>query len=84
MVFSGTAAVYGRGRAVVTATGMQTEMGKIAGLLVNTTTRPRRSNRNWIGPANGWAFMVLVIAVVMVITILLVEDVRGPRRSSRC
>ena len=33
MVFSGTAATYGRGRAVVTATGMQTEMGAIAGLL---------------------------------------------------
>ncbi len=27
MVFSGTAATYGRGQAVVTATGMQTEMG---------------------------------------------------------
>lgn len=32
-VFSGTAATTGRGRAVVTATGMQTEMGRIAGLL---------------------------------------------------
>ena len=38
MVFSGTAATYGRGRAVVTATGMQTEMGKIAGLLHQTRT----------------------------------------------
>ena len=33
MVFSGTAATYGRGRAVVVATGMQTEMGRIAGML---------------------------------------------------
>ena len=33
MVFSGTVAVYGHGRAVVTATGMQTEMGRIAGML---------------------------------------------------
>ena len=33
MLFAGTVATYGRGRAVVVATGMQTEVGKIAGLL---------------------------------------------------
>jgi len=36
MVFTGTAATYGHGRAIVTTTGMRTEMGRIAGLLRRT------------------------------------------------
>lgn len=39
MVFSGSFVTYGRGRFLVTATGMNTEMGKIALLLKNTEER---------------------------------------------
>ena len=39
MVFSGCFVTYGRGRFLVTATGMNTEMGKIAMLLKNTEER---------------------------------------------
>jgi Ca2+-transporting ATPase len=77
MVFSGTAATYGRGRAIVTATGMRTEMGRIAGLMKETRDEatPLQRELNRTGKLLG--IIVIVIAVVMIATIILVEDVRG-------
>ena len=77
MIFSGTAVTYGRGRAVVTATGMQTQMGRIAGMLhaAPTETTPLQKELDRVGTLLG--IIVVVIAVVMIATILLVEDVRG-------
>jgi Ca2+-transporting ATPase len=76
MAFSGTAATYGRGRAVVTATGMQTEMGKIAGLLRRTENEatPLQHDLSRTGKALG--VLVIAIAVVMVLTIIIIEGVR--------
>jgi P-type Ca2+ transporter type 2C len=76
MVFSGTAASYGRGRAVVTATGAQTELGKIAGLLRQTEeeTTPLQKELDRTGRLLG--IVVLGIAAVVVTTIILVEGVR--------
>lgn len=77
MVFSGTAASYGRGRAVVTTTGMRTQMGHIAGMLedVSRETTPLQQELAHVGKLLG--IIVVVIAVVMIATILLVEEVHG-------
>ena len=84
MVFSGTAATYGHGKAVVTATGMRTEMGRIAGLLEATPdeTTPLQRELDRTGKMLG--LVVVAIAVVMIVTIVVVEDVRERRRTVRC
>jgi Ca2+-transporting ATPase len=76
MIFSGTTATYGRGNAVVTATGMQTEMGRIAGMLKETPAEitPLQKELDQVGKRLG--LIVVIIAVVMIATIILVEKVR--------
>ncbi|EHK55550.1 cation-translocating P-type ATPase [Allomesorhizobium alhagi] len=78
MVFKGTAVVQGTGRAVITATGMQTEMGAIATMLDATVEQPTPLQREvaLIGRTLGIA--VVVIAVIVVAAVLLVSDIEGP------
>jgi magnesium-transporting ATPase (P-type) len=77
MVFDGTAVVRGRGRAVVTSTGMVTEMGNVARLLGETeeARTPLQREVDRIGKALGVA--VIVIAAIVIATILLTGDVDG-------
>lgn len=77
MVFSGTAATYGHGKAVVTATGMQTEMGRIAGLLKETPDQatPLQQELDRTGRLLGG--VVMALAAIMIVTIIIVEDLHG-------
>jgi len=68
MVFSGTTATYGRGRALVVATGMQTEFGKVAQLLqtVETGKTPLQENLDKVGKSLARvAFIVVAVIVVL-------------------
>jgi Ca2+-transporting ATPase len=76
MIFSATAATYGRGKAVVTATGMQTQMGQIAGMLQETPTETTPLQKELARTGKLLGIIVVVIAVVMIATIILIEDVR--------
>ncbi len=77
MVFSGTAVASGRGRAVVTATGMGTEMGHVARLLGRTEEErtPLQREIDLVGRTLGIA--VVIIAVVVVAAILLTSEIDG-------
>ena len=77
MIFSGTAATYGRGRAVVVATAMQTQMGRIAGMLKEAPAESTPLQKELARVGRLLGIIVVVIAVVMIATIILVEDVRG-------
>lgn len=77
MVFSGTSVVTGHGKALVTTTGMRTEMGHIAGLLnrAEDTPTPLTTEIDRIGKVLGIA--VVAIAVVVVATIALTNNISG-------
>ena len=65
MVFSGTAAVAGRGRAIVTSTGAQTEIGRIAGSLQKTVEKETPLQRELDQVGKWLGIVVILIAIVM-------------------
>jgi magnesium-transporting ATPase (P-type) len=75
MVFNGTAVTRGRGRAVVTATGMATEMGSIARLLGRTAEARTPLQREVERIGRMLAIAVIVIAFIVVTAILLTADI---------
>jgi P-type Ca2+ transporter type 2C len=77
MLFAGTAATYGRGKAAVIATGMETELGHIAGMLEETEQEETPLQRELDRTGKLLGGVVIVIAVIMIATIIVVEDVWG-------
>lgn len=67
MVYMGTTVVYGRATAVVVATGMQTEMGKIADVLAQTQDEVTPLQKKLNSLSKILSFLVLGIAVFIFI-----------------
>jgi magnesium-transporting ATPase (P-type) len=75
MVFGGTAVTRGRGRAVVTATGMASEMGRIARLLGDTEQEPTPLQREVAFVGRLLGLVVVAVTVVVVGAILLTSEI---------
>jgi Ca2+-transporting ATPase len=65
MVFSGTLVAYGRGRAVVTATGLGSEFGRVSGLLetIETPRTPLQANLDHLGRTLATAALIVVAVI---------------------
>lgn len=77
MVFNGTSVTRGRGRALVTATGMATEMGRVAQLLAETEEERSPLQREVARVGRLLGQVVIVIALVVVGAIFATADIRG-------
>ncbi len=75
MLFSGTVATYGRCRAVVVATGMSTEVGRIAGLLETAEKQPTPLQQELDRTGKRLSIIMLAICAVVFATGLLTSPV---------
>lgn len=67
MVYTGTSVTYGRGKAVITATGMSTAFGKLAGLLgeIERERTPLQEKLDQFGRWLGTATLIVVAFVAI-------------------
>ena len=68
MVFTGTEVLQGRAKAVVTTTGMETELGKIAQMLqsVESEETPLQQRMNQLGKVLVTGSLILVVIVIAI------------------
>ncbi|MEO7588811.1 MAG: cation-translocating P-type ATPase [Arachnia sp.] len=75
MVFKGTAVVQGVGHAVVTSTGMDTEVGAIADMLDRTESAPSPLQKEVAVVSRTLGMAVIAIAVVVMVALVLINGV---------
>ena len=65
MLFSSSLITYGRGKGIVVETGMNTEVGKIAGIISNTvkSETPLQTKLNKLGKTLGIAALVICVII---------------------
>ena len=68
MLFSSSLVTYGRGKAIVVETGMDTEVGKIAGIINETEKQetPLQNKLNRLGKTLGIAALVICIVIFII------------------
>ena len=65
MVYSGTLVTYGRATVLVTSTGMETEMGKIAGLMNDTQEKKTPLQKSLDDFSKKLAIVIMIICVIV-------------------
>ncbi|MBI0105712.1 cation-translocating P-type ATPase [Bifidobacterium sp. B14448H7] len=73
MVFNGTAVTQGTGRMIVTSTGMDTQVGKIAGMLADTQEEPTPLQKEMARVSKLLGLAVCLIAVLVLAALALME-----------
>jgi Ca2+-transporting ATPase len=75
-MFSSTYVTYGRGKAIVTGTGMNTEIGKIAGMLMSeeNTQTPLQAKLDQIGKTIG-IICIFVCVIVFAMELFAMKSV---------
>ncbi|NIO44024.1 MAG: HAD-IC family P-type ATPase [Candidatus Aenigmarchaeota archaeon] len=75
MVFMGTLISYGRGKGIVTSTGMSTEMGKIAGMVQEKEEMtPLQVKLQKFGKSLG-IVVIIITLIIFVLGIIRAEDI---------
>ena len=72
MIFNGTSVTQGTGRAIVTGTGMNTQVGKIAGMLSATEDEktPLQKEMDYVSKILGIAVCIIAVVVLVALAVL--------------